>query len=273
MDEARLKILKMLEDGKITAEEAAKLLEALDKSSKASAETEGNQWTRRKDRSRSWFGLGDLMFEVGEIVREAVTAALSVVPAAIQGATQGGMEVDEEVEVPEGATIRLSLSAGDADFIGTDSSRLSLKGECVPGGFSIKQSENLIEVKMTGGDFSGSVPISSPLELNISAGDLDFRGAGGRARVNVSAGDCDLHLVKVEDVDVAVSGGDLTLYVPRNADFTAEIAVKMGDFSVPESENVTMTRSGGKTIVRFGTGTGGKLRATVKMGDLSIRFE
>ncbi len=272
MEDARLKILKMLEDGKITAEEAAKLLEAIEKGGKKKTESVG--WTAGEGRrGKGWLGFGDLMFEVGEIVREAVTAAFSVVPAAIQGAVQGGEQVvDETVDVPPELPIRVSASTGDVNLRGVDSNQASFKGECVPGGLSINRTDSGIEVKMTGGDFDGTLPKANPIELNISAGDLDFRDAGGVMKINVSVGDADVEFAEVRDVQAMVKGGDLSITVPRDADFTAEIEVIMGDFSVPESENVSISRSGGKTIVRFGTGTGGRLTAKVKMGNLSISF-
>ncbi len=269
MDEARLKILKMLEEGKITADEAAKLLEALDKSSQ---KTETTRSKSEQPSRQRLFGFGDMLFEIGEIVRESVTAALSTVPSAIRAAMSGSIseEVDEAMEVEDGTPISLMLSAGDVNIECKESNQLVIHGDIVPEGLDINEQGGGIAIKVSGGDLDMEVPQSSPLDVSVTAGDLDIRDVSSDLKLSVSAGDVDVSFAKVANVDVFVKAGDISIKVPSDADFEAEIDLKMGDLRVPSG--VSVTRSGGKHIIRFGTGTGGKLTATVKFGDMKISF-
>lgn len=75
MDEERMRILKMLEEGKITAEEAARLLEALEASRHREAPPERERWFRirvtdlrtgkQKVNVNIPFGLVSLGFSIG----------------------------------------------------------------------------------------------------------------------------------------------------------------------------------------------------------------
>ncbi|HDL59939.1 MAG TPA: hypothetical protein ENH14_00625, partial [candidate division WOR-3 bacterium] len=103
--EERLKILKMLEEGKITAEEAYKLLEAL--------ETKERKTEREKKEEES-FNLGEIFKMVGETVK----ASLSGIPEIIKTSIEAGFSfrnapvvtIDESYTVKPEDMISLTIS-------------------------------------------------------------------------------------------------------------------------------------------------------------------
>jgi len=270
MEEAKIKILKMLEEGKITAEEAVKLLEALGEKETASKTT---YETTARGRRKSLFGVGELVDGLMEMVREVLAASLSSIPAAIAAGFRGGIEeIEEEIPIEDTQKLIFDLKAGDFDIIArNDSNSVKIEGEGVIHHEFDEQNKTL-RLEVSVGDANMIIPKGIPIEVNLSAGDLDIVNAPTKAKIKVSGGDADIKFGQgVENVEIRVSGGDVDVYVPKDADFTLNATVKWGEFTLPKGVNSQRKGPFSKTAV-FGSGQKGKMDVEVSYGDFGLVF-
>ncbi len=113
MSEEQREILKMVADGVITVEEAERLLRALDEGARA---REGQRHQGRRTVSGALEALGDLVAEIGPLVRNAVEDAITGIGLGVGEGDEPEGEFapwdGEPIALSEGTTVDISHARG-----------------------------------------------------------------------------------------------------------------------------------------------------------------
>jgi DUF4097 and DUF4098 domain-containing protein YvlB len=223
MSDERDRILKLLEDGKITADQATRLIQALG-SDRAEFHFPGPHVpfrTHRHFRVRGPRGLERLP---------------DVVATAVASAMKSGFEPGEErsEDFPGKRHLLVKSVSGDLDVSrGEDGQvRLGYSGEMV----KVRSSGEQVVVRTLAGDVSAAVPADGKLELEVVSGDVSIKEAGARIEVKTVSG----------DVDIAQTTGDAYL---KTVSGDVSLDRVTGDFEV-------QTRSGDVDLVAAGPVSG-----------------
>lgn len=213
----RLSILKLLEQRKINAEEAARLLEALN---------EGE--TKKKGPFGFWHSM--------EVIPEMVSSAIA---GSFKHAT-----TKENLQFPKKNKIDFKGISGDIEVIGEDTELISIQKD----GFAkIKEEEHTLEIKAISGDVKIKTPKNIDLEIKGVSGNLDIYNLNGKIEIaSVSGditgkelsgslkgefvcGDVDLSYKEVDKINIKTKTGDITLRLDKNAAAEVEVETKDGD--------------------------------------------
>ncbi len=294
MSEERARILRLLEEGKITADQAARLIEAL--GTREPEEPIGftvahgprGRWRRR--------GMADVD-RIPDIVAHAVTSA---VKAGFGPVEEGRHEfagardlfvksVSGDIEVAGGAEDRVSLSYSG----GMVKSRAADEGvqvRSVSGDVEARMPDKgRLEVETVSGDVTVE-GVKGPVFVKTVSGDVDARGAESGVRAASVSGDVELERVagvlEVEtrsgDVDIVPSGpvsgslasksGDVTLAVGAGDDVLLELECEVeGEIDIDvEAPHEVLEQRELYAKVKFGAGSG-TLRARTRSGDITVR--
>jgi DUF4097 and DUF4098 domain-containing protein YvlB len=297
MSNERDRILRLLEDGKITADQAARLIEAVG-SERPEPEffrpTHMAFGTPRHFRSRSGSkGLN----RIPDIVADAVSSAM-----------RSGFDPGEEcsTDFPGASQLLVKSVSGDLDVTGGEAGRIGLS---YSGGMvKVRSSGEQVIVRTMAGDVSATVPADARLELEVVSGDVTISEAGARIEVRTVSGDVDIARTvgdmrartvsgdvsldrvagsfEVEtrsgDVELVASGpvagslvttsGDITVALPADADVLLELRHEEdGDIEVdPDLPHEVLERREGYLKVKFGAGSRG-LTASTYSADIEVR--
>lgn len=300
MSDERARILKLLEDGKITADQAARLIEAL--GSRRSDDECGfppmppvapvTPLRRVHMRGRAMAGID----QIPDIVARAVSSAVR--------SSQAGSQTVRRFESTKKLFVK-SVS-GDVEVAGTGETDASVTSDGNP---RVSESGGVIEVNSVSDDVAVRVPRSVGASVKTVSGDVTAARFGGGLLVESVSGDVevveieggvrvttvsgDLELTRVSgefavqtrsgDVDIvpggALSGeavtksGDITLLVRSDADLLLEIETEDGDIDVDiEAEHETLEDSKLRKCVKFGAGSK-TMRLRTVSGGVTVRDE
>ena len=103
-------------------------------------------------------------------------------------------------------------------------------------------------------------------DIDVDAGDATLiqHGSSEGISVDVDAGSVEARIENAARTDIDVDAGDVTVYLPENADVTAEVDVDAGDFDY----DIPFRKSGDKYICGSGAD---KLNIDVDAGSVAIR--
>lgn len=227
----RMKILTMVEEGKITAQEAAKLLEAV-----GQPKEKGEFSTRIVEK---------VMDGVSGIVGGAFSMALG---------EEKEMKVekgDELVVKSVGSSIRLSLNETE-NFIIKPSGGL----------IKTKKEDGTISAKIVGGAAELLCPSVLSMTIKDAGGSVEGEGAGTLTMKQLG-GAAELAFNEILDVSIESKGGSVTLYL-GDCDTSFEIEALDGkiefdvpaDFEIQEDEHVRgkIRKGKGSLTVRASSG-------------------
>lgn len=254
----RMQILKMLEDGKINAQEAERLLEALSHS--ASRE--------RKNKFKIW-------------------SSIEGIPKFISAAIGNSFTDSETVEsMHYDAKKRLSFNgvSGNLEISGTDTTKITVERD----GFSkIKEDDETLSIKTLSGDVKVQVPRNIDISVTGISGDISITDINGTTNIeSVSgnftgkglsgsvfgefvSGDIDILCNKFEKIKIKSRSGDVTLQLDKKVE--AEIEMETGSGSMQcDFDLLAENRSKNelKGIINKPTG---QICIKSKSGDLSIK--
>ncbi len=250
MTEERMKILKMLEDGKITAEEAEKLLSALDE----------NRSIRRAS-------IGDDIPEgvnIVSFVGKLLSSVLGMVPGVVFSAIKGGSSEIEETFSSEGIKeVNLDLSAADVEITTSEDSMIRIEGD---GQVDIKKVDDVIEVRVPFGDLKVEIPENVFLYIRASAGDITMEKVSFPTRIDLQAGDVEIYYDRVKDLYINGMAGDVDIYLPKEEEFTLDCNVSMGSLRLPNE------LKGTKFPVTWGNNPSSEVKVYMTAGDVEIHF-
>jgi DUF4097 and DUF4098 domain-containing protein YvlB len=296
MSDERSRILKLLEDGKISADQATRLIEALGSErpeQEYGPHMRGPFGPQRHFRMR---GPKDLD-RIPDIVATAVASAM-----------KNGFEPGEErsTDFPGKRHLLVKSVSGDLDVTRGDEERIGLS---YSGGMvKVRTSGDQVVVRTMAGDVSATIPADGGLELEVVSGDVSISEAGSRIEVKTVSGDVgitktagdaqvktvsgDVNLDHVTgsfgietrsgDVDLSASGpvsgsvstwsGDVTVALPKEADLVLELSVEDdGDIDVDDDlPHEVLEEHDGYMKVKFGAGSR-VLKVNTHSADIEIR--
>ncbi|MFQ5905612.1 MAG: DUF4097 domain-containing protein [bacterium] len=216
MDET-MKILQMLEDGKINADEAARLLEAV---------------YIHKPRARR-IGVDS---EIVGNVMGGISSAIECIPMIIRhGHRLGSKSGKRTLSVKKRPAIRLNLVGGDLNLIPSEDD--SVRGNLSSGIVTTKDARHELLIKCLGGDASLHVPRIQTLQASVVGGDIAGDVDVGDLNVKSLDGDIRLSLKTLKDATVKTKSGDISLSIPGDANAQVDAYTMSGDLEFdPELE-------------------------------------
>lgn len=272
MSEEQREILQMVSDGKISADDGAKLLEALKAGEQKRREMESparrvKEKKRQMHESRriSHFGGMAGMRDIGRMVR-------GIIKESVSGIDGEFVEIDEEmcedaghlkdpIQLEEGTELVLKRSVhrgrntgGDLVLNGVEGSTLELIGEDAPD-IHLYRDNGTVYLKWSKGDLTLNVPETvDRIRASIMGGDITMNSVTAAADIKTKGGDISLSEVSRafnaktmggdiiitlndcwnEDSEVATMGGDIELSILEST--KAEISARTlgGEISVQE---------------------------------------
>ena len=219
MDEEKRKILQMLSEGKISAEEAEELLEALEESKKNRIPGVAKEEPERRwpwDREGWPFGKKRPKWA---LIREG---GLFTGKVPFQGSTE------RTIEVSEGTELQITVGGGDLKISRSQDPELKLRAALYR--CKIDKDERRVEISAGGADLELEVPPAiSALRLTSGGGDISVEGVSLSLKAKVRGGD--FRGAQLEGaIEVHATGGDVKL---ENVDSPAlEVASHAGDIDV-----------------------------------------
>lgn len=296
MGDEQDRILKLLEDGKISADQAARLIEALGARPAEQAPEPpipplvmGRHWRRH-----SWQGTD----RIPDIVAKAVTAA-------VRFEAEGADEEQRTSEFPDKRDLFIKTVSGDVEVRGRAEAGIQVRHGVKM--VRARSREGAVAVNSVSGDVAAEMPADGRLELVTVSGDASVVGVGGGLVLKTVSGDATLYGVsgrisvmmvsgdvalagvageievgtKSGDVSIAAAGavsgavntrsGDVTLVLSRDADLMMELASEYGDIGVEFSAPHEILEDGERFVrVKLGAGTR-VLAVRTESGDIVVR--
>ena len=235
MSNERDRILKLLEDGKITADQATRLIEAL-----------GSERTEPEFGVPPHPGFGPRPFRFRSGMR-GFDRIPDVVASAVASAMKSGFEPAEErsTDFPGKRHLLVKSVSGDLDVTRGEDDRIGLS---YPGPMvKARSSGDQVVVRTMAGDVSATVPVDGKLELEVVSGDVSINEAGARIEVTTVSGDVDITKT-AGDARVKTVFGDVSLdRVSGNLDVETRSGDVELDAAGPVSGNLATT-SGDITV-------------------------
>ncbi|HDQ99956.1 MAG TPA: hypothetical protein ENN51_06710 [candidate division WOR-3 bacterium] len=233
MSEERERVLRMLEEGKITAEQAARLIEALGRPRSAPGGPRSEGWLPPPRPPRpARVRMADLD-RIPDIVASAVSSAMK--------SGFGAREGELRTEFPGKSSLFLKSVSGDVTVSGWDEDRIAIEGNTAM--TRVREREDIVMVRTISGDFSVSLPREARFEVTTVSGDVKVEGVGGRFALKAVSGDVRLTGFAGEARVQTVSGE------ARFVDFAGRVEVesKSGDI-----ELLTDGAVGGSVVSKSG---------------------
>ena len=176
-----------------------------------------------------------------------------------------GSSGDSLIEDISAESINIDVSSGDTKII--RSSANSFDVESSSGDITIDQIGDTSSIDADSS--SGKIYITSEnaddINASSSSGSIEVRAdEADTVSADSSSGDIILRFSNMpSDTDVDTSSGDVKVYVPENADFSAKIDTSSGDFD----NDVALSKKDSKYIAGSGTN---KLNISTSSGDICI---
>jgi DUF4097 and DUF4098 domain-containing protein YvlB len=214
----RLRILNLLEQGRINSDEAARLLEALAQSDKG---------TKRK-KFTFWHSLEGLP---------------EIISTAIETSTKHG-NASQTLEFPQKNTIEFKGISGDINIIGESRDTVEIQKD---GFMKTNEKEDTLKIKALSGDIkiltdhntnlvikgiSGDISITDlagKTDIESVSGDIIGRGLSGSLLVKIVSGDIDFEYLNIDEIDIESRSGDITLFLSEKAEAEVNIETEDGD--------------------------------------------
>jgi len=214
----RLQILKLLEDGKINAEEAERLLEAVSKT-----------------------GIHD------KGARHKIWSSIEGLPKVISAALGNSFSESAEEEFhkyPSKKMIKFKGISGNLEIEGTDDDKIDIRKD----GFAkIKELDDAIVIKALSGNVGITVPkkidlavagisgdiefsnINGELEIESVSGDIVGKNLSGSLSGEIVSGDIDLDYAEVEEIRIKSKSGNVVLRLDTKVEAEIEVETEGGD--------------------------------------------
>jgi len=248
----------MLEEGKINAQEAERLLEAVSQS----------EAKERKSKFRIWSSL--------EGIPKVISAAIG---NAIDDTQSEGL-----MHYAAKKKVSFNSISGDLEITGADSDKIEIQKE---GMTRIRQDDETMYIKTLSGDvkiwlphatdvsiagISGDInisEISGVLRIESVSGDVTGKNLSGSVSGEFVSGDVDLEYDRVDIIKIRSRSGDVNLVLNKQAEASVELESDSGDVSC---EFELLEQKAGdnelKGIINRATG---EIKIKSKSGDVCIK--
>ncbi len=211
MEFAIKKVLEMLEQRKITPEEAEKLIRVIKESGKKE---------KASVKEFSWWNLGAFISEIiGKSIKESLNSAFIF--------AKSDFKRNVEIDIPAKEKINIISKGGDIKLQTRERDKISIKADAMRQ--EDKGNEVLIEIA---GDGEIILPEGKELKISIQGGNIETKGNFKNINLKMMGGDINAEL-EFENANIKMFGGDFTL---RTSQKPLQINLKSfgGGFEIPE---------------------------------------
>jgi DUF4097 and DUF4098 domain-containing protein YvlB len=289
MNEERARILKMLEDGKITAEEAARLLEALKERPR---DTEGMHFHGPRFRKRFPMGLEMIPEVVARTVEQAVESGIGekmhLRERKFSAKSEVGIRaVSSDIEIHGWEKEEIFMESSGLGKVTEDNNRLDIKtisGDVklnlpiktrlvlttVSGDIEIEKIQSEFEIRTVSGDVELE-NIEGVAAINTISGDVEGKDLTGNFMVKSKSGDIDLSFRASDQGEFETANGDISITLPKDVNLILELESEEGDIEldIPEPYDKIEEREG---YLKIGLGDKkGKFICQTASGDIEIK--
>lgn len=253
MEEAIRKVLDLLEQGKLTPEEAEKLIRAI-KETESSKEKTYKETSKSERSTKAGFGIPDILDEVftnvGETIRTSISSAFEVAQRHQEFESQTFENINE---------LNIKVFGGDLEIKPIEGEKIvaSFKGNYNVEGDSLYL--NIID--------EGKLEVPQGINLNLAVlgGDVEIKGYYPEINLNVKGGDVGGE-VDFNKLIGKVMGGDIELKTPEKP-LRLQAKVLGGDLEIPS----VMKKSG--DYYAFGNENFREAEIKIMGGSFTFKFE
>ena len=230
--EAIMKVLKMVEEGKISAADAQKLISEINLASSARETISGN---KKNDKS------------ISDLIGGVIGTALQTAETAIKNATDSvnGMFGSHEEKIPVNGRNIVIISAGsNLDIRAKEIENLEVNISGLKP--KIMNSDDEVKVKVTAASGEILIPRNSTVRLKLDGTNCDIDTDGGHYIVNSAGSSINIDTSK----GINKMKGNLTackLALQFNRECSARINSKSGSVNYPDTE-VLFTETGNEVL-------------------------
>jgi len=232
----RLRILKLLEDGKINADEAARLLEALSQSD-------------IRDRRK----------------RHKILHSVEKIPEIVTLVTDHAFKhtfEKRQMHFNKKSSVELKGISGTFGIRGSDTEAIDIEKD----GFAkVVEHNDSLTIKAIHGDLQMNVPLHTDFRIKNVSGDVHISGIdgtigitsvsgdihglrlAGSLKADFISGDIELDYMSVTDVKITSKSSNITLLLDENAEAAIEVETEDGDITC---EFELMDREKTDTVLR-----------------------
>lgn len=284
MSEAQKKILKLLEDGKISATEATELLQALQSNGGGSSthktrrkefkvEIEGEDFD--KDRARED---AERHREEAEKIRDktlnGIFAFASEIPKIVKHSmkfSHGHSEL-QKTEFKGKDSVEVKLVSGDLKIETSEGESVVVECESVlPIDKELDEQDKNLRLSFTYGDVRLKVPRGLEiLKLNIVSGDIDVSCEVKELQVSALSGDARFLLADFETVNISSKSGDCLLEIPDYEDLSINARTMTGSVNATGIDDFDKKKD---NVVKYNADleSGHRVRINSLTGDVLIK--
>ncbi len=215
----RLQILKLLEEGKITAEEAERLLQAVSQAGSRDRKSQYKIWTSLEG--------------IPKVIKTALGNAFA--------------DAAEESHQFKGKKkIRFKGISGNLEIIGTDADGIDIEKD----GFAkVKELEDIIVIKALSGNVKINAPkktelsiagisgnnylsnIAADLQIESVSGEVTGKELSGSMHGEIVSGNMDLDYKDFEKIVIRAKSGNVILRLDEKVEAELEVETRMGNIS------------------------------------------
>ena len=207
----RLRILRMLEEGKITVDEAARLLEALSRG-------EPSRYGSRRFRRDMIDSISQFIENTISLIGDELREHLSMYR--VRG--------ESEIDAPIKSKVKVKAIAGDVTIKeGMQPDRVKVYGYSIYK--SVKDDELVIESPED--DIEVELPHVHELYISAIHGNIEGVVSTEYIEVKILSGDIELKLKHLVDGELETTSGDIIVYVPKDANLIIDAETKSGDLT------------------------------------------
>ena len=258
----QMRILNLLEHGKINSDEAARLLEALSQP----------QIRGKKVKASIWSALEN----IPEVIATAISDSCKV--------SGKSFEIEETLQFPAKNKIEFKGISGDLILLGKDSDTIEIEKD---GFVKVKEKGDVLEIKALSGDMKITAPhytdfvikgVSGDMDISHLTGTIDIqsvsnditgKGLSGKFFGDFVSGDIDLEYEKVEAIEIKSKTSDIILRLDKKTEAELDIGTKKGtidcDFELKNEEKEGLKLKG---IINK---TKAKIVISSEYGDIQIK--
>ncbi len=289
MSTETLKVLEMLEEGKISTDEAERLIKALT-SSRSGRKVKREARESVENISRTIAGVMD---HVKEHIARAVPDDID---AYVNFGKEFGKESKFDGTYPAKKSVSLSVGRGDVSLSRSDDDKVHVKSSRSKA-LAIRSKDDKLTIKIGRGDTELKAPDDLNFSIKIGNGDLNVEDgkadnfeakigmgdiigkiAAENANFAVGKGDLSFTLTSCKDGKLNVGKGDVNLEMPFNATLSIDVSEKadvfLDDRLTIESDDIIESNHSKdnrrKILAKIGDGAEGDIGIAIGFGDLSI---
>ena len=179
-----------------------------------------------------------------------------------------GSSADVSFNDVTATTIKVDTSSGTAKL--SNCSADTFKFDSSSGDIILDQKgeSESIEADASSGDITVNAETVNELNFDTSSGEIKLNiNSSEKISADTSSGKCELHFKKVpSEMKLDSASGDITIYLPKDTEFSADVDTASGDF---DSE-ISLTKKNDTYISGSGNNT---MDIDTASGDIQIKIE